>query len=275
MEEGTLTIQEKVLFDVEEARTRIEKNGKIYGILELSDLLLNENDFKLAEKMSEKEANIVFNGSKKLTSEGVFHGLIYCLLTPLQNYSGQTRGFESLLKEYVSTPAEIQEDNGKLSEVLKEKGILFHQQKASYIRELAQNWENLNLLDRIGGGIKTNRYQEVQLRQSISNEIKGLGEKTSSLFLRMCGAEYLVPIDSWMTEMIYFHGYPCKMPRSKVNRIRWGTKDVLSPKQRKRGLKGRKYLQAEEFTSDLAQKYEVPGYLLQLAFWTKKSTYQK
>lgn len=275
MREDTLTILKKVLFDVEKAQKRIDKNGKPYGIFRLSDLLLNKNDFKLTREMFETEANIIFNNSNELTSDGIFHGLIYCLLTSLQNYSGQTKGFDSLLKESISTPAEIQMDNGKLSRVLREKGILFHQQKANYIRKLAQNWENLNLLERIGLGIKTNRDQEVHLRQSISNEIKGLGEKTSSLFLRMCGAEYLVPIDSWMTEMLYFHGYPCKMPRFKASRIRWGTEDVLSLKQRKRGLKGKRYLQAEEFALDLAQKYGVPGYLLQLAFWTKKSTYQK
>jgi len=40
-------------------------------------------------------------------------------------------------------------------------------------------------------------------------------------------------------------------------------------------LVGKRYAKAEEYALDLAQKYEVPGFILQLAFWTKKSSYEK
>jgi len=100
----------------------------------------------------------------------------------------------------------------------------------------------------------------------------GFGDKTSSLFLRMCGAEYLVPLDSWMVEILYFHGYPCRMPRTTVDSLRWRT-DILSPKKRKQTLWGKKYLQAEDFTFHLAEKYNVSGHLLQSTIWAKNSSF--
>jgi len=72
---------------------------------------------------------------------------------------------------------------------------------------------------------------EIALRKNIKNNIKGLGYKTTSLLLKMCGAEYLVLVDSWMAEMLYFHGYPFKIPKKKVERIRWGTTDIKDRKK--------------------------------------------
>jgi thermostable 8-oxoguanine DNA glycosylase len=106
-------------------------------------------------------------------------------------------------------------------------------------------------------------------------EFHGLGLKTSSLLLRMCGADYLVPVDSWMLEMLYFHGYPCEVPTRLVERERWETKDRSYLKRRKKSLTREQYLQAERCAIDLANKYGVSGYLLQMAIWSKFSSFRK
>lgn len=260
----------KVFYNRREAEKRVHKTGNLYSINSLSDLILHNEDFQLAKKVLQEEKEILSG------EEGLFRGLVYCLLSSRQRYTEQFKTYNSLLNQNMSTPQEIRNGNEKLDSIIKEGKLIYPNQKSSYIKELAQNWENLNptISENIKDNIGTSRNQEVNLRKYICQEINGLGEKTSSLFLRMCGAEYLIPLDSWMVEMLYFHGYPCKMPRTKVNRQRWRT-NIFSPKQTKQGLDGKKYLKAEEFALNLANKYNVPGYLLQLTFWTKHSTYQK
>ncbi len=262
-----------ILYDKDSAQRQIDENGSIYGITSIEDLILNENDFNLANEFYLEEAKIIYGEDNNLTEDGLLKGIIYCLLTPMQNYSGQINGFESLLDENKDIMIDLIDDKRKLGETLKDSGIIFHVRKASYIHNLHKKWDGKNVLQSINEGIKNDRDNEIHLRKNMISEIKGFGEKTASIFLRMCGAEFLIPVDSWMVEMLSFHGYPCEMPRTSVDRVRWGQEGVISRKLRKRGLKGKPYREAEEYAFDLAEKYDVPGYLLQLAFWTKKSTY--
>ena len=261
------------LYDLETAKKRVSENGGLYGFSEINDIFLLESDFEIAKNVYDAESEIVHNDDYELTDRGIFNGIVYFLLTPLQNFTGQTKGFEAIMDENQEISPEYLDSKKLLIESLKESGVMFYEQKANYIFELNQRWDELNILMRISEGLNNNREQEIMLRKDIISDVKGLGEKTTSLLLRMCGAEFLVPVDSWMAEMLSFHGYLCEMPRTKVDRIRWGTDNIISTKQRKKGLNGKKYIKAEAFALDLAGKYDVSGYLLQLAFWAKKSTY--
>jgi len=256
-----------VVHDLPAARKRIAGRVRdFYRINDVSDLLLCEKDFDSAREMCAKEAQIVLD-SNRLTPNGLLRGVIYCLLTPLQKYAGQVKGYDAAIMN-----RSFEHDD--LPEILRDAGVLFHEQKAKYIRKATFVLDNPGLAMLITDNIG-NRKSEIALRQELITDISGLGLKTGSLLLRMCGAQHVVPIDSWMMEMLYFHGYPCEMPRSKVERERWETKDRTYKKYRKTGLTQSDYLRAEEFALDLARKYEVPGYVLQMAFWTKKSTYEK
>jgi thermostable 8-oxoguanine DNA glycosylase len=259
-----------VLHDKKKASDRIKKEGRFHRIGGISNLVLTESNFKEAGAMHERESAVVLDRAK-LSDNGLFRGMAYCLLTPLQQYDGQAKGFGSI--EPFCSPEKAFANRKGISQALKNSGVLFHGQKARYISELGRRWESLNLLNAVEVGIKSGGESEILLRKFIVNYINGFGHKTASLLLRMCGAEYLVPVDSWMLGMLYLHGYPCEIPRAKRNLLRWKT-NVLSPKLRKQALSGRKYLEAEEMALDLARKYGVPGYVLQLAFYTKKSSYQ-
>ena len=210
------------LYDIAEAQKRIKETGGRYKIFNISDLVLNDDDFKLAWKVYRSESSIIFGEDSELTSEGVFHGLVYCLLTPLQNYFGQSKGFEAFFNEGLATPEKIQENLGMLGVVFKEAKVMFPDQKANYIEIAAQNWNNLNLLEKIGRSVNTDREQETHLRKNIVENVKGLGNKTASILLRMCGLKYLVPIDSWMAEILYFNGVISSLfSRSHTTDIYW------------------------------------------------------
>jgi len=266
-------IPEEVVNDLEKALSRIQESGRRYNISALNDLLLTEENFEKAREMAEKEARIVhYNGL--LDSNKLFQGILYCLLTPMQRYIDQMRGYDALFNANLSSSEKIAKNKGRLARILKKSKTLFPNQKADYIHELSRKWDELELYERIRDNINISRDSEIQLRNSLIEDIKGLGMKTSSLLLRISGSLYLVPVDSWMTEMLFFHGYDCEMPRFKVDRPRWENPIIITSKLRKTGLKGKAYLQAEEFALDLARKYDVPGFMLQLAFWTKNSSYQ-
>lgn len=263
---------DNILYDRDAAEEHVNKNGSLYDITRIEDLMLFKADFEEAKKVYLKESEIVYGADESLTENGILKGIIYCILSSFQNYTGHILGFKCILDKNKEI-SDIVYDKERISEVLKESGIMFHNQKAGYVYELVDTWDGSNMLHIIRDGIKNSREDEIALRKNVISEVKGLGEKTASLFLRMCGAEFLVPVDSWMAEMLYFYGYPCEMPRTNVDRIRWGTDNIISTKQRKKGLDGKKYIKAEAFALDLAGKYDVSGYLLQLAFWAKKSTY--
>ena len=269
------TISTHFLHDPKKAHMNINEKGSRYGISGTSDLILHENDFRRARKVYQTESEIVLDGSNELTDRGVFQGTAYVLISSVQKYQGQVDGFDAFLDWMSARRVGKNASASELSRTFKKSSVNFYRQKAYYIARLANEWGDLDILERIQENIGTSREHEVALRKSLVADIKGLGDKTASLLLRMCGAEHVVPIDSLMLEWLYFHGYPCEMHYSKAYRKDLKSNGKVSVRQRKRDIKRRQYLQVEEFALDLSKKYSVPGYLLQLAVWAKRSTYSK
>jgi len=123
MERIKLTEPAKVVHDLKKAKERIGKRQKdFYGIKQLSDLILTQNDFAKAKVMYNKERGLVFGQGKELTKEGLLKGVVYCLLTPLQNYERQVKRFEAI---------DEKTKDHKVAQKLRDTGVLFHQQKAN------------------------------------------------------------------------------------------------------------------------------------------------
>ena len=248
----------RILHDRKEAERRIAKYGYLYKVESPKDLLLGEENFEAAGEAHRKECAII-------TDRGLFSGAVYSMLTPQQQYPEMIRCYKELESEGFCSPETAQNEQG-VREVLKRCKINYYKKKTRFIITLPQGWDEQEIRSIIEAGVGHGKEGEQKARRDISKRVLGFGPKTSSLFLRMCGTEHLIPIDSSVSEMLYLHGYPCEIPRTRVNR-------PTGPKQRKTTIKGRRYLETEEFAFDLADKYRVPGYILQLAFWTKKSTY--
>ena len=255
------------------AEERIAKQEKnFYGIKSISDLVLHEQDFFSAMELEEKENKLVLQGDGAINKEGLIRGIAYCVLTPRQKYPELIQAFSSLL----DGNGNIQKFSSQkeITDLLGESRIVHANQKAGYIyQSLSKDY--FALLLNILASVNTTRKNEVLLRDQLCEEVTGIGLKTGSLLLRMCGAKELVPIDSWIMEMLFFHGYDCKMPRTKVIRPAWGKENVFSNKFKKSSLDKEQYLRAENFALDLAKKYGVSGHLLHSAFYAKKSSYGK
>ncbi len=264
-----LQTADSVLYDERTALRRVRKSGRLYGVESVSGLFLTERDFSNAREMYDTESRIVLGSGKSLTDDGLFRGAVYCLLASFQDYLRQIEIFSSILSEGLDTPENMLGNNEKFGRIM--KGAVFNPTKSKWIYKLSAEWTDLDLCQRIGNGIRTGRDNEVRLREELIRDVDGFGKKTASLLLRMCGSENLVPIDTRMATAMYFHGYPFEIERYRVDRSDEGKKS----KKRKMPIRGGKYLELESFAFDLADKYETSGHMLQLAFWTKYSTFNK
>jgi thermostable 8-oxoguanine DNA glycosylase len=265
---STLT-PEALLFNRNVALERIQREGNRYNIRNVSDLVLIGPDFEEAEKIYNLEAKIVFGESDSLTNGGIFRGAVYCLLTPFQDYSRTVEAFSSLSSKGLDIPANILENRTEVNLALKYLNL--NKQKPDKIFKLALSWREFDLADEITEGVKKGRDEEIRLRKIVVKDFFGFGEKTASMLLRMCGAQYLVPVDANMANVLYFLGYPVEIGHYYANRADEGR----GIKKRKSKIHGAEYLKFENFALDLAQKYNVPAYLLQLAVYTRYSTYRK
>lgn len=143
------------------------------------------------------------------------------------------------------------------------------------IGEIYQSRDELDQFDHILSVIRCNvdstREIEEIVRDVTMGEFPRLGLKTSSLLLRMCGAKYIIPVDSITLEMMYFHGYNCETPTRLAQIEDWQPLD----NSRKKALLRTEYFKAEMCVLDLANKYGVDGNLLQMAILSKFSSYRK
>lgn len=260
---------ENFLYSSELAQSRIKEEGRLYRINSVSDLILKQGNFEDAEEQHAFESSLVRDENGNFTEAGIFRGIVYSLLTPMQNYSTQMNVFDAILSEGFDMPEKILDSKAALCKAI--IGANYHDEKANYIYELAEKWDYPSIYRKIIRGIKSGKEKEISLRDELVTDVKGFGEKTASIFLRMCGAEHLVPVDTIMAGILYLHGYPIEIKRFKANRKDEGKKDKL----RKVSIKGKNYGLFENHSWDLAEKYGVSGHVLQLAFWTKHSTYAK
>jgi thermostable 8-oxoguanine DNA glycosylase len=243
--------------DKELALERIANEGLNYRIRTPRGLLLEESNFKEAREMHEQEKEIV----GEHTDDELFRGLVYCVLTQMQDYGTQMYVFHRLLDNGCDTIEGTLANRGELPKFM--QSAIYNKNKTGYILGVADQWDEINIRE-----ILENPNQQ-EARKQLMKRTPGIALKTGSLFLRMCGMEQLVPIDSWMMGMLYLHGYPVEIERMDVKR------EFNNVKQRKRPVNGQKYLDAESHTQDLAGKYKQPPFLLQLAFWTHHSAFRR
>jgi thermostable 8-oxoguanine DNA glycosylase len=259
-------IVDNFLFNQKIAQERIAKEGTLHNIKELSDLILEPKNFREAYDMYYKEKAIVFEDEYKISEEKLFQGCMYVILAQQQDYITQIEIYNKLFKKGLNTRERILENPEEFQKCLTRS--MYKKGKARYITELAKNWDNHNLVERIQKKVRKDKETEQFLRKSLVKEVLGFGEKTASLLLRMCGTKYLVPVDTWMAEMLYLHGYDVEIIRDVK------TRENGAHKRRKSQINRKRYTHCEELTLALAEKYTVPGHILQLAFWTKNSSYR-
>jgi N-glycosylase/DNA lyase len=111
------------------------------------------------------------NMFKTLPIENYIKELFFCILTPQSNAKKCWQAIEEL--KQLDNPTKKQ-----ITDILKSK-TRFHNNKADYILKAKANWQNI--LSSI------NTLETLRLRNWLADNVKGLGMKESSHFLRNIG----------------------------------------------------------------------------------------
>lgn len=128
---------------------------------------------KLLKSYEEKKESINqrLQDFKSLSEDDYIYELFFCLLTPQSNAKKCWQAVEEIKQKDILT-------EHKLTLILKNK-TRFHNNKAFYIMEALNKW------DRIKSAL--NNKNRPELRNSLAENIPGLGMKEASHFLRNIG----------------------------------------------------------------------------------------
>jgi len=174
-----------------------------------------------------------FRRAGKGTGEGIFSELCFCILTA--NYTAE--GGIRIQKDIGSGFCTI--DEARLAKKLKTLGHRFPNARAKYIAEARKFRIDLD------ENLRTCNSNEI--REWLVKNVKGLGYKESSHFLRNIGVTDLAIIDFHIIDILVKH--------------------KLIKKPKSRALTKKKYLEIEKILARLASKAKINLAELDLYLW--------
>ncbi|MCS7102527.1 MAG: N-glycosylase/DNA lyase [Candidatus Korarchaeum sp.] len=174
-----------------------------------------------------------FEELRKGSDKDLFRELVFCLLTANFSAEGALKILSSLCDEIFSLPKE------ELTERLAELGHRYPRKRAEFIVEARR-------LIPILRDVVTSFKDERLLREWLVKNVKGLGYKEASHFLRNIGYKNVAIIDLHIINLL----------------LRFG---LL--KERPKNLSKRRYLEIESLLEDIARRVGVPLGELDLYLW--------
>jgi N-glycosylase/DNA lyase len=200
---------------------------KIYKSIK-KDIILKLREFK----------NLWENGNE----EDIFKELIFCILTP------QSKA-EKCWETVINLEKKNLLFNGKLNEIIDElKNVRFRLKKAKYVLEARQKF----LIDRkLKIREKIKNFNDVfEIREWIVKNIKGIGYKEASHFLRNIGiGEDLAILDRHILKNLKLFGVIDKIPKNLNKKI---------------------YLEIERKMNEFSKKINIPISHLDFVLWYKE-----
>jgi N-glycosylase/DNA lyase len=167
-----------------------------------------------------------------------FNELCFCLLTAnssakkgieIQNYLSRTDGFHNLGQE-------------KLTEVLKRLGHRFYQRRAEFIVEARRHKHIKDIITKFD--------EAAEAREWLAENIKGLGYKESSHFLRNVGYHNIAILDRHVIRALEEYGIIEEIPKS---------------------LTAKKYLKIEKKLLEFSREMKVLPSEMDLYLWYSKT----
>lgn len=216
--------------------------NKLYSLYELKKTRIKKrlNQFKLFFNENYvwdyNDANIELIHSDKTHNQRLFEELCFCLLTANTSAVMSAKSI-CYLREIL--------EKGSLEELqakLKESGYRFPNIRAKYIIEARDKKLDLRQLV-----LSNNKHK---LREYLAENVKGLGYKESSHFLRNIGVEGLAILDKHILRSMYEYGEINEVPKS---------------------LNKNKYMELEKKFLCFAQKLNLNPDELDLLLWSIKS----
>lgn len=194
---------------------------------------------KSIEKLKEKEINHLitkriseFENVGKSSPEDIFNELCFCLLTANFSAKGGIKIQEEIGEGFLHLSQE------ELSKKLSELGHRFPNVRAKFIFEARQKKSQvIEILEFI--------EEETEKRDWLQKNVKGLGMKEASHFLRNIGYKNLAIIDFHIVDLLVKHDL------------------IKKPKT----ITRKKYLEIESFLMKISEKTKIPLGELDLYLW--------
>jgi len=159
----------------------------------------------------------------KVKNDDIFYELCFCLLTPQSNAKKCDKAVQLLKnKDFL---------NKSINPVkYLKKNTRFHNNKAKYLLEMKKKFPNLEMK-----------------REFLVKNIKGLGLKEASHFLRNIGYRNLAILDRHILKNLHKYNVIDEIPKS---------------------LTSKKYFEIEEKFKEFSKKIKIPMDELDLLFWS-------
>lgn len=227
--------------------TKLERNSFKYNIPD--DWMPSREDFMWGNVL------LLSENHNPRSLPRYFSALYYCVLTLREKFDMNQRMFYDLLNNDLIEPHDIIHRQDTLYDVLGKYG--FGKRKAGIILHAAHQWDSLDIVDFMFKDEQREHGEE--LRERIIDNVKDLGYKLTSLFLRMGGYRNLIPVDSTFQAFIEGKGYVFQKPLSSG---------------KKQGLKPVPYKQYEGVGREIAGDLGVHPDHLQATVYAKWSTWK-
>lgn len=179
-----------------------------------------------------KQLKRVLKGlGRKKTKEDIFYDLCFCICAPQTTFKSNIKVIQEL-KDYnfYEKPIDLfmgtfQKEKNKLKEIL--KPVRFYNNKARYLLEAKKNFNNIML--HVNIYLKSRELKGEPeptspiliagaMRQYLVDEVKGLGMKAASHFLRNLGDSTLAIIDVHIIRFLHEIGtYPLDYIKKQAN----------------------------------------------------------
>lgn len=148
--------------------------------------LLSSHDIKLYYNKDKKKIKQRLKDFQQIIPTDYFYELVYCLLTP-QSSAVNADLVVSLLKKNNFQTRNLNPERFLCS---KDNYIRFHKNKTKYLLEMKNKYDLI--LSQLQNGSPAS-----ELREWLLENVKGLGYKEASHFLRNIGYRNLAILDSW------------------------------------------------------------------------------
>ena len=171
--------------------------------------------------------------------EEYFFELVYCLLTPQSSAVNAGRTVDAL--RAAGFPAELSGIEAILGN--RDHHIRFHNTKAVRLREAWHQYPEIQ-------STLSNGHTGPELREWLVGNVRGLGWKESSHFLRNIGHRNLAILDRHILKNLRAHGVLRRVPE---------------------GMTGRQYLRIEQHFRSFADSVGISLDELDLLFWSRET----
>ncbi len=180
-----------------------------------------------------------FRTFKNKAKDGIFLELCFCLLTP----QSKALSADAAIKQLVNSGFPYNFSIREVRKILKQAGVRFHRNKSIYLSLARERFLNGDLRLPIG--------RPIESREWLVENIKGMGYKEASHFLRNTG-----------------HGEDIAILDRHVLRNLEGLKVIRSvPKS----LSPKKYIEIENRMRGLSSRLGIGMAELDLLFWSKET----